>query len=116
MTVLDAIAHGQYPLLEYCLNTNFDFVKGDIYDELLMPSLISKHDVIIPLAAIVGTPACKTNPLLTKLVNYDDQMMLIRKISQSQRIIFPTTNSGYGIGEKDNFCTEESPLKPLSDY
>ena len=116
VTVLDSLMYGQYSLLECCANPKFDFVKGDICDENLMSSLIPQFDIIFPLAAIVGAPACKINPSLTRLVNYDSQMVIIKRISPSQRVIFPTTNSGYGIGEKDKFCTEETPLRPISEY
>lgn len=116
VTVLDSLMYGQCSLLECCANLNFDFVKGDICDESLISSLIPQFDIVLPLAAIVGAPACKTNPSLTKMVNYDAQIMIIKKLSPSQMVLFPTTNSGYGVGEKDKFCTEETPLKPISEY
>jgi nucleoside-diphosphate-sugar epimerase len=116
VTVLDSLIYGQNPLLDCCFSSKFNFVKGDICDHDLMTELIGRFDLIIPLAAIVGAPACKTNPTLTRLVNYDAQINIIKKMSSSQMVIFPTTNSGYGIGEKDGFCTEESPLRPLSEY
>ena len=116
VTVLDSLMHNQSSLLECCVNSDFDFVKGDICDEGLMASLLPKFDVVILLAAIVGAPACKINPSLTRLVNLDAQMSIVNKISLSQKAIFPTTNSGYGIGEKDKLCTEESPLRPISEY
>lgn len=116
VTVLDALIHTQNSLLECCSNTKFDFVKGDICDQDLMAQLIGNFDIIIPLAAIVGAPACKINPTLTRLVNYDAYMTLIKMLSPSQLVIFPTTNSGYGVGEKDALCTEESPLRPISEY
>jgi len=116
VTVLDNLMHDQHSLLECCVNSDFDFIKGDICDEDLISSLIPKYDIIIMLAALVGAPACKANPTLTKLVNYDAPVAIINKLSPSQKVIFPTTNSGYGVGEKDKFCTEESPLKPLSVY
>ena len=116
VTVLDSLMHNQSSLLECCVNPDFDFVKGDICDGGLMASLLPKFDVVILLAAIVGAPACKINPSLTRLVNLDTQMAIVNKISLSQKAIFPTTNSGYGIGEKDKLCTEESPLNPLSEY
>ena len=81
-----------------------------------MEALIPGFDIIIPLAAIVGAPACKINPSLTKLVNHDAALTMIEKLALSQMVLFPTTNSGYGIGEKDAFCTEESPLRPISEY
>ncbi len=116
VTVLDSLIYGQNPLLDCCFSSKFNFIKGDICDYDLMTELIGRFDLIIPLAAIVGAPACKTNPTLTRLVNYDAQINIIKKMSSSQMVIFPTTNSGYGIGEKDGFCTEESPLRPLSEY
>ena len=116
VTVLDSLTYGQNPLLDCCFSSKFNFIKGDICDQDLMTELIGRFDLIIPLAAIVGAPACKTNPTLTRLVNYDAQINIIKKMSPSQMVIFPTTNSGYGIGEKDGFCTEESPLRPISEY
>jgi len=116
VTVLDNLMHSQYSLLEYCADPKFDFIKGDICDENLMAKLISQFDVIIPLAAIVGAPACKINPTVTRLVNYEAHINIVKKISTSQMVLFPTTNSGYGIGEKDAYCTEESPLRPISEY
>lgn len=116
VTVVDNLMYDQISLVESCANSKFDFIKGDICDESLMSELIPQFDVIIPLAAIVGAPACKINPTVTRLVNYDAHMNIVRKVSPSQMIIFPTTNSGYGIGEKGSYCTEESPLRPISEY
>ena len=116
VTVLDSLLFGQAPLLDCCANPGFEFVRGDICDQALLDKLLAQHDVILPLAAIVGAPACKLNPSLTKLVNYDAHMHIVRATSTDQLVIFPTTNSGYGIGEKDAYCTEESPLRPISDY
>jgi nucleoside-diphosphate-sugar epimerase len=78
--------------------------------------LLSKADIVIPLAAIVGAPACKRNPSLTRLVNYDAHMNIVKNVSVDQKVLFPTTNSGYGIGKKDSYCTEETPLRPISEY
>lgn len=116
VTVLDSLMYRQNSLLECCVNQDFDFIKGDICDKALMSSLIPKFDIILPLAAIVGAPACKINPSLTRMVNYDAHIMMIKKTSSSQKVIFPTTNSGYGVGKKDKFCTEETPLRPISEY
>jgi nucleoside-diphosphate-sugar epimerase len=116
VTVLDSLMYHQQSLLECCANPDFDFIRGNICDEALIASLISRFDIIIPLAAIVGAPACKLNPPLAKMINLDAPMMMIKKLSNSQRVIFPTTNSGYGVGENDNFCTEFTPLRPISDY
>lgn len=116
VTAMDNLMFNQAPLLECCANERFDFIKGDICDEALMRELLPKFDVVIPLAAIVGAPACKKNPSLTKMVNHDAYMNMVKNLSNDQKVIFPMTNSGYGIGEKDSYCTEESPLKPISEY
>jgi len=116
VTVVDNLLFGQAPLLDCCHFPGFEFIKGDICDYSLMDKLIASHDIIIPLAAIVGAPACKLNPTLTDMVNRDAHMHMVEQVSRNQLVIFPTTNSGYGIGEKDALCTEESPLRPLSSY
>lgn len=116
VTVLDNLMHDQTTLLDCCANPDFDFIKGDICDYDFIGRLLPKFDIVIPLAAIVGAPACKLNPGLTRLVNYDAYMFLVNRVSDSQMILFPNTNSGYGVGEQGNFCTEETPLRPVSEY
>ena len=116
VTVLDSLIYGQASLLECCADPAFDFVRGDICDGPLMSSLLPKYDVIFPLAAIVGVPACKANPGHSWTVNHDAPLEMLKKLSRAQRVIYPNTNSGYGIGAAEKFCTEETPLNPISDY
>jgi len=116
VTVLDNLIFNQPSLLDCCTNPNFEFIQGDICDFDLVNGLLPEFDIIIPLAAIVGAPACRRNPSLTRLVNYDAHMNIVNNVSVDQKVLFPTTNSGYGIGEKDSFCTEETPLRPISEY
>jgi len=116
VTVVDNVMFNQVSLLECFANPKFDFIKGDICDYALVNEMLPKFDVIIPLAAIVGAPACKINPSLTRLVNYEAHMNIVQACSASQMVLFPNTNSGYGIGEQDVYCTEESPLRPISEY
>ena len=116
VTVLDNLLYNQTSLLDCCVYKNFNFIKGDICDYNLTNSLIKKSDAIILLAAIVGAPACKKNPTLTNLVNYEAPINIIKNVSSSQKVFFPTTNSGYGIGEKNTYCTEDTPLRPISEY
>ncbi|MBP2678245.1 MAG: epimerase/dehydratase [Deltaproteobacteria bacterium] len=116
VTVFDSLSFRQCSLLDCCADPDFDFVKGDICDTAALGGLIAKHDVVLPLAAIVGAPACRINPTLSKMVNSEAQRRIIEATSIVQRVVFPTTNSGYGIGEKDAYCTEESPLRPVSEY
>lgn len=116
VTILDSLVFNQSPLLDCCADRNFKFIQGDICDFDLVNGLLSKSEIVIPLAAIVGAPACKRSASLTRLVNYNAHMNIVRNISTEQKVLFPTTNSGYGIGEKNSWCTEKAPLRPISEY
>jgi nucleoside-diphosphate-sugar epimerase len=116
VTVVDNFMYKQTSLTTCIRNSSFKLVIGDVRDEALMKEEISKADILIPLAAIVGAPACDKDPMLAKSINRDSILWLIKQLSKDQRIIMPTTNSAYGSGEKDNFCDENSPLNPLSLY
>ena len=116
VTVLDNLIYGEQSLFHLCANPDFDFVFGDGRNESLVASLVSKADILIPLAAIVGAPGCDLDPHMATSVNLDAIRMINRLRSQSQLIIYPTTNSGYGTQSGDRFCTEETPLEPISLY
>lgn len=116
VTVLDALLYGQPSLFHFCANPNFDFVFGDCRDEVTLAKLVAKADVIIPLAAVVGAPACDRDPLLAKSVNLDAIALLNKLRSKQQLVVYPTTNSGYGTKTGDMYCTEETPLDPISLY
>jgi len=116
VTVLDNFLHGQSSLLESCIDDNFRIVRGDARHEKAVRNVIAEADYIIPLAAIVGAPACNNDPDATRSVNLESIKLLLSLRSPHQRIISPCTNSGYGIGEHGAFCTEESPLRPISLY
>lgn len=116
VTVLDNFMFGQSTLADCCAFDNFNVFRGDCRDEAMLRKLLRTADAIIPLAALVGAPLCKNDPIGAKTINQDAIEMLCRLASPSQRILLPVTNSGYGIGEKDKFCTEDSPLRPISLY
>lgn len=116
VTVLDNLLYNQSSLLGCCSNKNFKFIRGDVTDFELMKKALPLFDIIIPLAAIVGAPACCLKPDLAKRVNYDAIEFLMENTNKNQKILFPNTNSGYGIGQKDKLCDENSPLKPVSLY
>lgn len=116
VTVLDNFYFNQNSLLDCCRYEQFKVVRGDSRDENLIKPLLAKADLVIPLAALVGVPLCNTDQISTKTVNQDAIEMLCRLASKDQWIIMPVTNSGYGIGEKGKFCTEDTPLKPISSY
>lgn len=113
---LDNLLYKQRTLFHLCQNSNFEFVFGDVRNKELMSQLLEDADVIIPLAAIVGALACDLDPQLATSVNLDAIKLLNRLRSKHQLVIYPTTNSGYGTKSGDVFCTEETPLEPISLY
>lgn len=116
VTVLDNFCYKQASLNHVCHYENFSVVKGDIrLQDSLLP-LLKKADVIIPLAALVGAPICNQDPIGATTINHDAILMMLKNLSKEQIVLMPTTNSAYGSGDKNNFCTEESPLNPISKY
>jgi len=116
LTVVDNLMYDQQSLFYYCGYPEFEFVCGDVRDKDLIKRLLKKADVIIPLAAIVGAPACDRDPWLARSVNLEAIKLLNSLRSTGQLVIFPVTNSGYGIKSGDVYCTEETPLEPISLY
>ena len=116
VTVLDNFMFQQNSLLECCAYENFDVVRGDARDENILKSLLKKADCIIPLAALVGAPLCSRDKIGTITTIRDAAASIVKLASKDQRIIIPTTNSGYGIGQKGVYCTEETPLNPITLY
>jgi nucleoside-diphosphate-sugar epimerase len=116
VTVLDNFMYKQTSLAHSIRNPNLELVYGDVRDSSLMKKVIKSADVIIPLAAIVGAPACDLDPIAAESINKNSVIELLGNLSKSQRIIMPTTNSAYGSGDEKNYCDENSPLNPLSRY
>jgi nucleoside-diphosphate-sugar epimerase len=116
VTAADSLIYRQRSLFHLCANPRFDFVFGDAREERLMRRLIKDADVLIPLAAIVGAPACDRDPWLARSVNLEAIRLLARLRSNDQLIVYPTTNSGYGTKSGDVYCTEDTPLEPISLY
>lgn len=116
VTVLDNFMFGQSSLNHVCHHENFKVVRGDIRIENVMVPLMREADLIIPLAAYVGAPICSKDPVGATTVNHDAIVMMIENLGPDQRVLMPTTNSAYGTGDENNFCTEESPLRPISQY
>jgi nucleoside-diphosphate-sugar epimerase len=116
VTVVDSFGANGASLVDCCRYACFTPVRGDVRDESLIRSLVAHADVVIPLAALVGAPLCDRDPGAAVSTNRDAVLMLQAMLSPGQKLIYPTTNSGYGIGEKDSYCTEETPLRPVSLY
>lgn len=113
---LDNLMHRQASLLHVADREGFDFVFGDVRDEGLVKQLTARSDVILPLAAIVGEGACKEREFDARTINQEAPAMINRVRSAGQKLVFPTTNSGYGLTTGDIHCTEETPLNPVSHY
>lgn len=113
---VDNFMYRQTTLLDCCNNPNFDVVRGDCRDRELIGECLKGVDVIVPLACLTGAPLCKADPVGARTIIRDAVRDIIELRSKDQRIIFPTTNSGYGVGEKGKFCTEQTPLRPVSLY
>jgi nucleoside-diphosphate-sugar epimerase len=116
VTVVDNLMYSQDSLSQCALSTKFHFVSGDIRNNTLMKELCPRFDVIIPLAAYVGAPLCKLDPVGADSTNRKATIDILKSLSSKQLVLMPTTNSAYGKGDKDNFCDETSPLNPVSEY
>ena len=117
VTVLDEQIYNKSSLLS-CIkyNDNFNFVRGDVRSDTLLRDLVSKHDIIIPLAALVGAPLCEKNPIDAELINYKHIKNICNWKNKEQFVIYPNSNSGYGATDGKSACTEESPMNPISIY
>jgi nucleoside-diphosphate-sugar epimerase len=116
VTVLDNFMYGQSSLNHFCADENFKIIRGDIRNRDMMRSILKDKDIVIPLAALVGAPLCKQDPFGATSINHDGIMLMLELLSSEQKVLMPTTNSAYGTGNADNFCTENSALKPISQY
>lgn len=116
VTVLDNFMHRQNSLAGYCIEPNFDVVRGDARDPRHLYPLLKDADVLIPLAAIVGMPACDADQEAAVSTNHDAVVTAVNALGKGQRVIIPITNSGYGIGEPGRECTEDTPMRPISLY
>ena len=116
VTVLDTFMFGQNSLAEVCHLDDFNVVRGDARDKSLLKSLTKDKDVVIPLASLVGAPLCNRDMIGTTTTNRDAVQTLSDVLSKEQRVLMPITNSGYGVGQDGIYCTEETPLNPISTY
>ncbi len=114
--VLDNFLFSQTSLLTCCTHPDFQVIRGDCRDKTLLQACLKQADIIIPMAAIVGAPACALDNTAAHSINIQAIELLLDLRHGHQKIIYPTTNSGYGIGTKDSLCTEDTPLNPISLY
>ena len=116
VTVVDNFMYEQNSLAHVCYLPSLEIVRGDVRSREIMKSVLANQDVIIPLAAYVGAPLCASDPVGARTVNKEAIAMMLELTSPDQLILMPTTNSAYGSGDKNNFCTEDSVLNPISQY
>ena len=114
--VLDNFMYRQSSLNHICCHPNFSVIHGDIRVKSTMNEVLKQVDAVIPLAALVGAPLCNKDPVGATSTNRDAILTMLNQLSKNQIVLMPTTNSAYGSGDKDNFCTESSPLRPISQY
>ena len=116
VTVVDNFMYQQTSLLDCCIDKRLTIIRGDVRDERLLTELVPRADTILPLACLTGAPLCMRDPQTAKAVNYDAVKIIADLVSPHQLLIFPSTNSGYGIGQPDIYCDEDTPLRPISLY
>jgi nucleoside-diphosphate-sugar epimerase len=116
VTVIDNFMYGQDSLAAVCYHPAFDLVRGDVRSLDTMRPLLARADIVIPLAARVGAPLCDRDPIAATSTNLTAIADMLPLLGRDQWVVLPTTNSGYGVGEADRFCTEETPIRPVSLY
>ncbi len=116
VTVIDILEYDTRSLSHLYLNKNFTFYKKDVRDKKFLKKIVKNFDFIIPLAGLVGAPLCEKRKKDAKEINLQAVKDLISLLSKKQKIIFTNSNSGYGVGSKNKFCDENSPLNPISLY
>jgi len=116
VTVIDVLKYDKGSLDHLYFNTNFFFINDDVGNISILKKQIKEHDFIIPLAALVGAPLCEKNKKDAIAINFGSIKTILNNLNDKKKLIYLTTNSGYGIGEKNKYCDENSTLKPISLY
>lgn len=116
VTVVDSFMYNQTSLLDCCVSPNLTIVRRDVRDTAALAPLLARVDAVLPLACLTGAPLCDRDPQTAKGVNYEAVRWMAEQLSSDQMFVFPSTNSGYGVGEAGIFCDEDTPLRPVSLY
>jgi nucleoside-diphosphate-sugar epimerase len=116
VTALDNFMYGQDSLAGVCYHPALSLIRGDVRSADVMRPLVKDADIIIPLAALVGAPLCDRDPIAATTTNKDAIVNMLPWLSREQIVLLPITNSGYGVGESGKYCTEETPIRPISLY
>ena len=113
---IDNFMYNQTSLLDCCHDEKLAVIRGDARDKELISRCLKNADAIFPLACLTGAPICDKDPIGARTINFDAVKMILDLRSKEQIIIFPNTNSGYGVGQDGIYCTEETPMNPVSLY
>lgn len=116
VTVVDSLLFGQTPLMEVCWHPKLQIIRGDVRDSALLKKMTTAHDVLIPLACLTGAPLCAKDPQNAVDTGKNAVIEMYKNKSAAQLMIYPCTNSGYGIGQGAMECDENSPLNPITLY
>ena len=116
VTVIDNFMYGQTSLLDCCHYAELNVIRGDVRNESLLREHLRESDAILPLACLTGTPLCDRDPVGAQQINNDAVRFLAEHKSREQCLIFPCTNSGYGVGQEGIYCDETTPMRPISLY
>ncbi len=116
ITVIDDLRYSHNSLNHIIHYKNFQFIKDDVRNKKLLKKEILKNNIIIPLAGLVGAPLCEKYKQEAIETNFKQIEFILRVIKKNQKLIYMNSNSGYGIGLKNAFCDEKSPLNPISLY
>lgn len=119
VSVVDSFMYGQNSLTGLCSNPDLEIIRGDVRDLELMKEIVKDKDFVLPLACLVGVPACAKDKIAAESTNFwaiQNMCSKLDGLSPKTKIIFANTNSGYGVGQGNIYCTEETPLKPISFY
>jgi len=116
VTVIDLLKYDKGSLDHLYFKKNFTFINDDIRKPKLLKKHIKKNEYIIPLAALVGAPLCEKNKKEAISINLEAVKKILQNLNKKNKLIYLTTNSGYGVGKKNKYCDEKSLLKPISLY
>jgi nucleoside-diphosphate-sugar epimerase len=116
VTVIDLLKFDKGSLDHLYFEKNFTFINGDVRNLNLIKKHIHKNEFIIPMAALVGAPLCEKKKKEAVQTNFLSIKGILQNLKKKHKLIYLTTNSGYGVGEKNKYCDENSPLKPISLY
>jgi nucleoside-diphosphate-sugar epimerase len=116
VTVVDSFMYNQTSLLDCCISPKLTILRGDVRDTVLMSPIVSRADAVLPLACLTGAPLCDRDPFMAKGVNHDAVRWIAERMSSQQMLVFPSTNSGYGVGNAGVYCDENTSLRPVSLY